>query len=518
MHIRLILITFVTALVIGCDSLPLRTEPKVTIQSTAEAATQSTKVNPVSSERTYDSVWEHIRAGYGLPQESNSAIDAQIRFYTTNKSYFYKVTQQSEPYLHYVVNQMQANGMPLEFALLPFIESSYNPTAMSPANVGMWQFGAATGRNFGLVQNSWYDGRKDVVASTDAAIRLLKKLYAKFGNDWLLAIAAYNAGEGSVQQAIDKNRRAGKPTDFWSLPLTKTTQGYIPQLLALSKIVGNPNIYDFKLYPIPDVPFFVKINVNSQINLAEAAEKTSVDVSLLKKLNAGFRGSLTDPTEPRQLLIPVDAAARFKLQLDSLPTATNTKWQEHLVKKGDSLTLIAQKYGANAARIKAVNNIKSENLVVGQRLQIPLSPSDGLASAPLSSKATVAVTPGYKTSADKGKANSYVVKPGENLWSIAKAQAISVNELARLNNITTQSILKPGQKLTLSNELNRSAPEIESRTLSHTIKSGDTLGKIAARYDVSVKEIMQWNQIKDESNIRPNQQLIVLVDENKTHR
>lgn len=499
----------VTALFVGCDTLHLKPAPKATADYNIEAVNHSVAIAPSTpAEPTYENVWDHIRAGYGLPQTSNSAVDAQIRFYTSNKTYFYKVTQQSEPYLHYVVNEMQANDMPLELALLPFIESSYNPSAVSPGNAGMWQFGAATGRNFGLKQNNWYDGRKDVVASTDAAIRLLKKLYARFDNDWLLAVAAYNAGDGTIQQALDKNRRAGKPTDFWSLPLNKTTQGYIPQLLALSKIVANPNVYDFKLYPIPDVPYFVKINVDAQINLVEVAQNSSLDVSLLKKLNAGFNGWLTDPTEPRQLLVPVDAAAAFKLQLDSMPKIANVKWQEHVVKKGDNLDAIAKKYGANATRIKTVNNIKSASLTVGQRLQIPLSSTDDNSTYNAPEK----VIAEQSSPKENGKSNYYFVKSGESLWSIAKAQNTSVDALAQLNNMSSKTALMPGQKLLVLGQTNNGTAE--PRKLNYTIKSGDTLGKIAAKYDVSVKQIMQWNKIKDETSIRPNQELIVLVEAN----
>jgi membrane-bound lytic murein transglycosylase D len=500
----------VTALLVSCDRLPVKPAAQATSDHATEAAKHSTAA-PTSTpaERTYASVWDHLRAGYGLPDTSNSAIDTQIRFYTNNKAYFYKITQQSEPYLHYVVNEMHENGMPTELALLPFIESSYNPAAVSPDNAGMWQFGAATGRNLGLKQNNWYDGRKDVVASTDAAIRLLKKLYNRFDKDWLLAVAAYNAGDGTIQQAVDKNRRAGKSTDFWSLPLNKITQGYIPQLIALSKIVANPNVYDFKLYPIPDVPYFVKINVDSQINLAEAAQNSSLDAALLKKLNSGFNGWLTDPSEPRQLLIPVDNAAAFKLQLDSLPKIASVKWQEHVVKKGDSVEAIAKKYGASAARIKTVNNIKSANLTAGQRLQIPLSPAD----ANVTYSAPEKVIAEQSSLTENTKSNYYTVKSGESLWSIAKAQNTSVNALAQLNNMNSKSALQAGQKLLVLSQANASVAT-EPRKLNYTIKSGDTLGKIAAKYDVSVKQIMQWNKIKDETSIRPNQELIVLVDAN----
>lgn len=524
----LLAISFIAlvALIVGCDSIGLKkTDQTASTASPSAPTSTSPTAEAQPEERKYDSVWDRIRAGYALPHASNNTVDAQIRFYTSKKKYFYGIMQQAEPYVYFVASEMQANNMPMELALLPFIESSYNPTASSPGNqnVGMWQFGAATGRNFGLAQNSWYDGRRDVVASTDAAIRLLKKLYARFDNDWLLAIAAYNAGDGTIQQAIDKNRRAGKPTDFWSLPLNKTTQGYIPQLIALSKIVADPNVYDFNLYPIPDVPYFVKINVDSQINIADAAHKSALDVALLKKLNAGFKSGLTDPTQPRHVLVPVDAAATFRLQLDSLPKIASIKWQEHQVKKGESLEAVAKKYGVSATKIQAINSLKSAKLAPGQRLQIPLSPSTDSDSETV---ATKQASPQEKTQ------NIYhTVKSGENLWSIAKAKNTSVETLARLNNMSTKSALKVGQKLIVLNQATdstakstqtkdnqitasqtKTSEDKESQTLKYTIKSGDTLGKVAAKYDVSVKQLMQWNKITDETSIRPKQELIVLVD------
>ena len=454
MNYRILLATSFIVLLASCDSISLKPTNQAAPPTTHTAETSVTHTPVQPQEHQYDSVWDRIRAGYAMPHASNSTVDSQIRFYTSKKKYFYGVMQQSEPYLYFVAKEMEANNMPMELALLPFIESSYNPTASSPGNqnVGMWQFGSATARNFGLKQNNWYDGRRDVVASTEAAIRLLKKLYTYFDNDWLLAVAAYNAGEGTIQQAINKNRRAGKPTDFWSLPLNKTTQGYVPQLIALSKIVADPTIYDFNLYPIPDVPYFVKINVGSHISIADAAQKSALDVGLLKKLNAGFKNGVTDPTEPRHLLVPVDAAATFTLQLDSLPSPKITQ---------------------------TTNQPKTAQESV------------------------------------------YTVKQGENLWSIAKANNTSVETLARLNNLSTKSALKVGQKLIVLSQASGGSEKISqpnstdgktSQTLKYTIKSGDTLGKVAAKYDVSVKQLMQWNKIKDETSIRPKQELIVLVD------
>ncbi|MET0357417.1 MAG: LysM peptidoglycan-binding domain-containing protein [Cellvibrio sp.] len=450
---RILTLVALATLLAGCESLGTKKSDHAKTPAEIPIETPVTQQAPIptseSEEQKFNNVWERIRTGYGLPDVSNNAVDAQLRFYTKYKTYFYKVTQQSEPYLYYVASEMQANNMPMELALLPFIESSYNPTAASASNLGMWQFGVATARNFGLKQNRWYEGRKDVVASTEAAIRLLKHLYARFDNDWLLAIAAYNAGDGSIQQAINKNRRAGKPTDFWSLPLNRITQGYVPQLLALSKIVAKPEAYDFNLYPIADTPYFVKVNVDSQINLADAAKSSSLDSALLKKLNAGFNTWLTDPTAPRDVLVPVDAAATFRLQLDSLPKVVASQQN--------------QSYSAQTQ-------------------------------------------------------NTYhTVKSGENLWSIAKAQRTSVNTLAKLNNLNPKSALKPGQKLILVAQAEVAEQAVKEevkpqKKSNYTIKAGDTLGAIAAKHDITVKQIMEWNKITDETSIRPNQELIVMAE------
>jgi membrane-bound lytic murein transglycosylase D len=462
---------------------------------------------------SYNNIWDRIRNGYNLPSVDNAPINNQLRWYSNNQKHVNHVTTLCQPYLHYVVSEMEANGLPLELTLLPIIESSYDPTVISPSHAaGIWQFIPQTGKHFGLKKNNWYDGRKDVIASTDAAIRYLKILHTMFDNDWLLAIAAYNAGEGTVRRAIDKNKRAGKPTDFWSLPLSKQTQSYVPHLLALSKVIADPQRYDLTLNPIANDPYFVKIDVASQINLAQAAKLADIDAGILKKLNSGFNGWLTHPTESCPVLVPVADAAAFTLQLESLPKLTIQQWQEHTVKKGDTLGSI------------------------GQRLQIPLS-------APIPD---TAITEAEKLLAERkqqkelGKITYYIVKSGDNLWSIAKAQNISRDALAQLNNLSPTSTLKAGQKLLVLNQatfnkaiLDKTTAEktivakttfetttsekqtaqavINSRKITYTIQTGDTLTKIASRFNVTKKEILEWNEVKDESYIHPNQELVIMM-------
>lgn len=445
---RPLLIAVVIALLLSsCQSFHFTHDEKNS--SLPHVATENAQPSAVDIiqkpiEPTYENIWARIRAGYGLPTASNAKIDAQLKFYSNNRAYFSKITQQSEPYLYYVVSELQTNNMPLELSLLPFMESAYNPTASSAGNAGMWQLAQATGKNFGLKKNNWYDGRKDVVASTDAVIRLLKKLNAMFDNDWLLTIAAYNAGEGTIQQAIAKNKRAGKPIDFWSLPLSQTTQGYVPQLLALAKIVANPDQYGYKLYPIADVPYFVKVNLESQISMVDATLNTDLSSTQLKKLNAGYSSWLTDPTGPHMLLVPVADAAAFTLKLDSLPKLPSINYLEYSVRKGDTLDSIAKKYAVSVGGLANINNLKSTGVSAGQKLQIPLSNTTAINDKPDS-----VPTPNKDTATSATSANTdyYIVKSGDSFWSIAKAQKMSVGELLRLNNLTDKAAIKPGQKL-----------------------------------------------------------------------
>jgi len=470
----LLALIFASTLLAGCSVFsPKNQDQAQTATPTPELAqaadeTQHHKhhtANP-NNDSNYSNIWDRVRDGYGLPSVSDNQISSNLRWYANKQSYFNRFTDQAQPYLYYVVSEMEANDIPLELALIPVIESSYDPNVKSPSNTaGIWQFVPETGRNFGLKQNNWYNGRKDVIASTDAAIRYLKKLNSDLNGDWLLTVAAYNAGEGTVNNAIEKNKRAGKPTDFWSLPLPKHTKDYIPQLLALSKVIANPQRYNVSLQAIPDSPYFVKINVDKQINLAQAAKQANIDPNELKKLNSGMNGWLTSPLGGHQLLVPVEDAAAFTLQLDSLPRPAKTQWQEHVAKKGDTLASVAKMYGSDADTIASINNLQKTPLHAGQRLQIPLSASASnnsnnadttkpdtaktIADNKNSNKRDKPEKRAKQESQDKENRSYYTVKSGENLWTIAKAQKISVNALAKLNDLSLTSTLKPGQKLLL---------------------------------------------------------------------
>lgn len=493
------------ALMAGCSSLNQSAEPTAGIPkvmpSSPSADSPADESLKDANEKNSD-LWPEIIKGYGLPQVADEKVAKHLRWFSNNQKYLDRVTEQSKPYLHYVANEMRKNDLPLELALLPIVESAYDPFASSPSKaLGLWQFVPGTGRNFGLKQNQWYDGRRDLVASTDAAARYLKRLNAMFDGDWLLAIAAYNAGEGTVRRAIQRNRKQGKGTDFWSLPLSQQTQSYVPQLVALSKVVANPKKYDLELNKIPNTPYFTTVNVSSPIDLAQAARMAQIDPKELRNLNAGYSKWITDPTGPHQLLVPIADAAEFTLALEKLPkTAPMQLAGDYSVKSGDTLGAIAKRFGTSVAALQSANNLKSHNLRVGQRLTIP-------GQAPLGSPYALQAEQEIAQRNQKNTGTYYTIRAGDSFWTIAKKHGTSVNNLLKWNDMVSSAKLKPGQKLLVANGIKSPV----DNKITYQIKAGDTLHKIAHRFDVSKKDILSWNKVKDESYIHPGQELTIYL-------
>ncbi len=489
----------------GCNSL----------QKNDDSVTQApslSPIEPVSSEAvkqpahqaTQNSdLWAEIIEGYGLPHVDDSKVAKHLRWYSNNQRYLDRVTEQSKPYLHYVATQLRENDLPLELALLPIVESAYNPFAASPSKaLGIWQFVPQTGRNFGLKQNQWYDGRRDLMASTDAAVRYFKRLSKMFDGDWLLAVAAYNAGEGTVRRAIERNLKQGKGTDFWSLPLSQQTQSYVPQLLALSKVIADPKKYDLELNQINNNPYFTTVNVSSPIDLAQAARMANIDPKELRNLNAGYSRWITDPSGPHLLLVPIADAAEFTMTLEKLPKIVPVKIAgDYTVKSGDTLGGIAKRFGTSVAALQSANNLQNSQLRIGQSLTIP-------GQSPLNSPYAIQAEQEIAQRQQKNTGTYYTIQSGDSFWSIAKKHGTTVNNLLKWNELPATAHLKPGQKLLV---VNRAPLDPVDNKITYQIKSGDTLHKIASKFDVSKKDILSWNKVKDESYIHPGQELTIYM-------
>ncbi|MEJ2762259.1 MAG: transglycosylase SLT domain-containing protein [Gammaproteobacteria bacterium] len=296
--------------------------------------------------QVYADVWKRIRHNLRLSRHLGKySVKARLNWYAKHQEYLDRVAERATPYMYYILEQLKQRDMPPELALLPVVESAYQPFAYSPSHAsGLWQFIPGTGRIFGLKQNWWYDGRRDIVAATRAALDYLDKLHQKFNGDWLLALAAYNSGELNVTRAIRRNQRAGKSTDFWSLHLPRETRGYVPSLLAVAELVARPKRYGIDLKPIPNQPYFAKVDVGGQLDLALAAQMAGLTMDQIYKLNPGFNRWATAPDGPDYLLVPVDKQDAFKKQLAQLPKKDRVSWRRHVIRRGDTLGEIAHKY------------------------------------------------------------------------------------------------------------------------------------------------------------------------------
>lgn len=444
-----------------------------------------------------DDIWERIRQGYQLQDQigTNPRISQQRLWFASRPNIINSSTQRSSPYIHFVVEQLDQKNMPLELALLPVIESSYNPMAYSRSSAaGIWQFIPSTGRHFNLQQTSWYDGRRDIAASTNAAITYLDRLHAMFNGDWLLALAAYNAGEGTVSRAIERNQKLGLPTDYWNLQLPKETTEYVPKLLAVSQIILSPDAYGVDLPDVANQPYFEVVEFRERMQLSSVAKITEIDEDELLVLNPAYKKGVT-LDGPQQLLVPVAKADQFEANLALYKPEKSIDWQEYRVRPGDSLHSIANRYFLTVNTLKDINQLKTNHLTVGQQLSIPVDPKQKF------------VAPVYEAPDAKPLATQqYKVRSGDNMGLIARKNGVSVADIKRWNNLRSNNLnvgqilkLQGGSVATASKAAVKVASKGKSTAVKKTdvttykVRSGDSLYQIAQRNKVTVKQLQQWN-------------------------
>ncbi len=303
-----------------------------------------------------------------------SRVQFYIEKYKKQLHHFKQLSVQATPYLYYIVNELEQQNLPGELAIIPMIESSYKPLATSNVGAsGLWQLTAVTAKRYGVESNKWYDGRRDIDDSTKAAITYLKFLHKEFNNDWLLALAAYNAGEGKVRSAIRKNKRLNKPVNYWDLPLPTQTKQFVPKILAISYLLKDPAKYGITLTDIENKPYFVKVDAKTHMTLNTAAKLAGTNVSQLKQLNAGYIRHYTPPNGPRKLFIPSETVNTFKLNIAKASKNHYPGTIIHKVKRGNSLSSLARKYKTSVPIIKVANNLSNNVIVIGKDLVIPVA-------------------------------------------------------------------------------------------------------------------------------------------------
>ena len=477
-----------------------------------------------------NTVWERLLSLYSLPDVKNPRIDRELDWYLEHPASLAILQQRAEPYLHHILDEIEAKNIPGELALLPVVESAFVADAYSKADAsGLWQFVPSTGKEFGLQQNDWYDGRRDIYASTKAATTYLKQLSDNFDGDWLLALASYNCGKGRVRKSIEKNEDLNLPTDFWSLDLPQETENYVPRLLAIAKLFANADEYNIHLQHIPNRPYFEVVDIKSPLDLHKAAELANTPLHTFLKLNPGFNRSSTAPQGPHRLLVPVAQAQSFKENLAILPYSErvdlrqyddervadirpreekaapirkDTVSTQYTVKSGDNLASIATRNHTTIKSLASANHLSGTQVRSGTSLHI--SSEEKANNGPLLAAAA------------KNKsaiAQVYAIKKGDTFYNISQRFSVNPKDIAGWNNITLKTALIPGQKLTIksvSPQLASASPSI--RLINYTVGAGDTLIQISKKFNVSVADLQKSNASTLVKGLRPGQKLKVITD------
>jgi membrane-bound lytic murein transglycosylase D len=333
---------------------------------------------PAGDADTVADIWVRMRSGFAFPVTDRDDIHTHIEEYVKHPHLFEQLLQRGEPYLFHILNRIEHYDMPAELALLPVIESAFDPFATSPAGAaGIWQFMPATATDAGLDQDWWYDGRRDIIASTDAALDYLSQLHKRLGGDWLLTLAAYNAGKARVQRAIRQNRDAGKPVDFWHLPLPAETRSYVPKLVALRMIIENPHDYNISLPKLLDTRYFSRVEIRGQIELRVAAQLSGVPLIELQRLNPGYDRSITQPDKTHMLLVPMSVERVFREHIARLPPELRIQSIHHRIRLGDNLSRIAQQYRTTISVLRKANRLKGSKIIAGDMLIVPVGQRKG---------------------------------------------------------------------------------------------------------------------------------------------
>ena len=395
-------------------------------------------------------LWGYLAQRFSLQSDGVAADDVRVQgeldWFAAHGEYLNRVAGRARPYLYYIVQQVEAHKMPLDIALLPVVESAFDPFAYSYGRAsGLWQFVPATGHIYELKQDWWYDGRRDVAASTKAALDYLSALHDEFDGDWLLALAAYNSGPGTVEHAIAANRRHGRPTDFWHLDLPAETRAYVPRLMAICKLVADPNHMGVNLSTIPNTPYLAQVDAGGQIDLATAAKLAGMTTEQMYLLNPGYNRWATDPQGPYLLFVPLDAKDTFTQGLAELPPHDRVQWATHKVSHGDTVGGIASKYHTTVPVIRELNGLRSNILHLNQMLLVPVARIT-LADASLHAEQRVA---GMSDMHLPGGRIVHKVKDGENLWTIAHHYHVTVSSIQHWNKLSSKHVLHKGDRLVI---------------------------------------------------------------------
>ncbi|MBV1908664.1 MAG: LysM peptidoglycan-binding domain-containing protein [Kangiellaceae bacterium] len=529
--IRIAIYSLVFALLTSCSATLFKTESHrsaitnsetVSVAETPEAKIDTIALGqcqfldgPIDPE-SYNNAWDRISTQFSMLVPDNQRVRAQKSWYVNHPKYLSRVSKRAQPYLYFIIQQIEKRNLPLELALLPIVESAYDPFAYSHGRAsGMWQFIPGTGKGYGLTQNWWFDGRRDVYLSTHAALDYLAYLNKHFKGNWLHALAAYNSGLGNVGRAIRNNKKQGKPTDFWSLKLPKETKAYVPKLLALADILSKAKPEESVWTAVANEPYFVRIPTESQIDLSLAADLSEQSMQEFYQLNPAFNHWATAPEGPHYLLFPIEKSETFSNNLSTIPLKERIAHKRYKIKPGDNLSSIAVKFSTTVKLLLTHNGIVNNQITAGKTLLIPV-PSEKRTAYSKSNQQRLAAK--HKTKR-KGNRVSLKVKSGDSFWSLAKKHKVSVRNLASWNNMAPKDPLRIGQKLVLWSKVSSAKyaglmnQQQKTKKIHYKVRNGDSFARIADKFNVSLNKIKNWNKsLSRKKYLQPGQSLTLFVD------
>ena len=490
MERQLLTIFIILILIVGCQQMG------VVENHNKEDIVESIPINnilqPEKKTITYKNIWEYILNNN--PENKEAYINERILFYMNmhlkDADKFEEYLNDSYYFIYYVIDELEKEKLPLELALIPYIESNYDPFSISSSGaVGMWQFMPKTGRLYELNKTWWNEDRHDPYRSTEAAVDYLKYLYERFNQDVYLTLAAYNAGPTLLSRKINQNKRRGLKTDFWSLNLPNQTKEYVPKYIALKELIFNFEKYELTLPDIPNNPVVQKISIPGQVEVITLSEFLDIKPELLYKLNAGYTKWASAPKDQSIFYIPIEKYYLFESEDNPFNDTNQINWISHVVESGDNLWALASKYDTEVGIIKQINYLNNDLLSIGSTLLIPLSKTKSNTFIPY---------------------EMHIVSEGDTLWDIAKKYNLGVSDLANMNSIDENSYLQLGQQLTIGNKNIHRNIESKKRTILYSIKQGDNLYKISELFDVTVKSIKEINDFEDDA-LMPGQIIKIAI-------
>ena len=477
-------------LIVGCQQIEVYQENPSELNDIDIGIEEN--VIEISTTQPYQDVWDFIKQN-NTSQNTNILNDqvlAYMNMHLKDLDKFDAYLNDSYYFLYFVIQELEKNNLPLELAILPYIESNYDPFSISSSGaVGIWQFMPRTGRLYQLDKSWWNEDRHDPFRSTEAAVKYLKYLYQRFDQNIYHTLAAYNAGPSLLDRRINQNKRRGMDTDFWSLNVPVQTKNYVPKYIALRELILNSDNYEIKLPQIPYEPVVKKISIPGQVEVLTLSEYLDIKPELLYKLNAGYTKWASAPEDESVFYIPSEKYILFENEDNPFKNSNQINWISHIVQSGDSLWSLASKYDTEVRIIKKINYLNNDLLSINDTLLIPLSKSKSNNFIPY---------------------EMYIVSEGDTLWSIAKEYNIEIRDLSRMNSIDENSYLQLGQQLSIGNKNIHRNMESKKRTILYSVKQGDNLFKISELFDVSIRSIEEINNFKN-TTLMPGQIIKVAI-------